>query len=148
MRIASRAGSLLIAVAVVLSGSTARAQFAAAPRIQFPRGDTPAGATAADQQLPAIAAGGNVLLAVWSDKRSYPSGVVFGEYETARAIYGLRLGANRVPLDPVPFVITQEAGTQENPQVVWNGTHWLVVFESYDISGTGYYYQNSRDAVA
>ena len=38
-------------------------------------------------------------------------------------------------------------GAQENPKVAWNGTHWLVVFESTGVSGTGYYYEKSLKAV-
>ena len=69
------------------------------------------------------------------------------EFETAHDIYGMRLDATGNPIDTVPFVITQEAASQDNPQVVWNGTNWLVLFESYDLSGTGYYYQKSLEAV-
>jgi PKD repeat protein len=115
--------------------------------LRFLPGDGAVVAAAQDQRAPAIAAGPGMSLAVWADRRSYPAGVMFGEYETASDIYAVRLDANGAALDPVPFVITQAPGAQENPQVAWNGTHWLVLFESYDVHGTGYYYQKSLEAV-
>jgi hypothetical protein len=88
------------------------------------------------------------MLAVWSDKRSYPAvNSLYYEFETAHDIYAMRLDASGNPIDAVPFVITQEAASQDNPQVVWNGTNWLVLFESYDLSGTGFYYQKSLEGV-
>ena len=114
---------------------------------RFLTGDEAISGAASDQTVPVIAAGGNMMLAVWSDKRSYPAGAPFYEFETAHDIYGMRLDASGNPIDTVPFVITQEAASQDNPQVVWNGTNWLVLFESYDLSGTGFYYQKSLEAV-
>ncbi len=114
---------------------------------RFLSGDDAISGAASDQTVPVIAAGGNMMLAVWSDKRSYPAGAPFYEFETAHDIYGMRLDASGNPIDTVPFVITQEAASQDNPQVVWNGTNWLVLFESYDLSGTGFYYQKSLEAV-
>jgi len=58
----------------------------------------------------------------------------------------MRLDGNGNLLDGVPFVITQAQAGQENPQVAWNGTHWLVVFESYAVTAGGYY-QKSLVAV-
>jgi len=114
---------------------------------RFLPGDDAISGAASDQTVPVIAAGGNMMLVVWSDKRSYPAGAPFYEFETAHDIYGMRLDASGNPIDSVPFVITQEAASQDNPQVVWNGTNWLVLFESYDLSGTGFYYQKSLEAV-
>ena len=59
----------------------------------------------------------------------------------------MRIDASGNPLDPAPLVVTQEAAPQSNPQVVWNGTNWLVLFESVDINGTGFYYAPSLEAV-
>jgi hypothetical protein len=44
-------------------------------------------------------------------------------------------------------VVTQAPANQDRPQAAWNGTHWLVVFESTGINGTGYYYEQSLAAV-
>ena len=129
----------------VISG--AFAQSASVIPSRFLPGDAVISGAASDQTAPVIAAGGNTMLAVWSDKRSYPAGASYYEFETAHDIYAMRLDASGNPIDTVPFVITQEAASQDNPQVVWNGTNWLVLFESYDLSGTGYYYQRSLEAV-
>ena len=96
-------------------------------------------------KLPAIAHGGNLMLAVWSDNRANVTGGYEGE--TSKDIYGVRLDAAGNLLDAVPIAITAARATQDNPKVVWNGTNWLVVFESYDLGGTGYYYQKSLAAV-
>lgn len=127
--------------------SSALAQSASLIPSRFLPGDDAISGAAGDQTAPAIATGGNMMLAVWSDKRSYPAGASYYEFETAHDIYGMRLDAAGNPIDAVPFVITQEAASQDNPQVVWNGTNWLVLFESYDLSGTGFYYQKSFEGV-
>ncbi|TWT40447.1 Microbial collagenase precursor [Phycisphaerae bacterium RAS1] len=108
-------------------------------------GDAAISAAAGDQSAPAIARGGDLMLAVWSDTRAIVTGGYEGE--TSRDIYGLRLDAAGNAIDAVPIAIAAGKAAQENPKVAWNGTHWLVVFESYDLSGTGYYYQKSMEAV-
>ncbi len=115
----------------------------------FLPGDDSIGPEAGDQLAPAIAAGGNMLLAAWTDKRSYPTVVssLYYEFETSSDIYGMRLDAAGNPLDAVPFPICQGRAAQGNPQISWNGTNWLVAYESTDLSGTGYYYQKSLEAV-
>ncbi len=113
----------------------------------FIPGDDAIGAAAGDQSAPAIARGGDNFLVVWSDKRSNPNGGIYFEFETSNDIYGVRLDATGNPLEMVPFPIDAGPGSQENPKVVWNGTDWLVVYESYDIGGTGYYAQKTLQAV-
>ncbi len=108
-------------------------------------GDNAIGLAAELQQSPAIARGGDVLLAVWDDHRSMPSGTGYF-YETSGDIYGMRLDGSGNLLDAVPFVVTQAQATQENPKIAWNGTHWLVAFESYSVTAGGYY-QKSLAAV-
>ncbi len=117
---------------------------AAMPASWLP-GDDTVGMAAELQQTPAIARGGDVLLAVWADHRSMPSGVG-NAYETASDIYGMRLDGDGNLLDSVPFVITQAQAAQENPKIAWNGAHWLVVFESDSMTAGGYY-QKSLAAV-
>ena len=126
---------------------SAFAQSASLIPSRFLPGDEAISGAASDQTAPAIATGGNMMLAVWSDKRAYPAGASYYEFETAHDIYGIRLDASGNPIETVPFVITQEAASQDNPQIVWNGTNWLVLFESYDLSGTGFYYEKSLEAV-
>ena len=113
----------------------------------FVPGDDAIGAAAGDQSTPAIARGGDTFLVVWADKRSNPNGGIYFEFETSSDIYGLRLDAAGNPMETVSFPIAAGPGSQENPKVVWNGTNWLVVYESYDIGGTGYYYQKTLEAV-
>ncbi|MEW5986196.1 MAG: PKD domain-containing protein [Chloroflexota bacterium] len=132
--------SLLLALA--WSASAASAMPA-----QFLPGDDVIGPAASDQLAPDVAAGGDLLLAAWGDERAFPSGASFYDYETSSDIYGMRLDASGNLLDDVPFVISQAPGSQENPKIAWNGANWLVVFESYAISGTGYYYEKSLEAV-
>ncbi len=108
-------------------------------------GDAAVSAAAGDQSAPAIARGGNTLLAVWSDARANVTGGYEGE--TSRDIYGMRLDLDGNPLDAVPIGIATGKASQDNPKVSWNGENWLVVFESCDLNGTGYYYQDSMEAV-
>src|SRR5262245_60294489 len=125
------------------------AQSAAILPPKFLAGDKNIRLSAGDQMAPEIAAGGNLTLAVWQDKRSSPStiGIPSLEWETTNDIYAARIDAAGQLLDRVPLVVTEEAASQEKPKVVWNGTNSLVVFESVDINGTGFYYQDSLEAV-
>jgi PKD repeat protein len=136
---------LLLALALSLAAPVgATMQFPS----RFVPGDDAIGPAAGDQSAPAAIAGADIFLAVWADKRSIPSGAVWWfDFETSSDIYAVRLDVAGNPLEPVPFPITAGPGSQENPQVVWNGTNWLVVYESYAIGGTGYYYEKSLEAV-
>lgn len=127
---------------IVLSVVVTRAQ-AFVPR--FLPGDAAVNLAAGDQLAPAIARGGSSMLAVWSDSRANVSGGYEGE--TSRDIYGIRLDAVGNILDAVPIAIAAGKSSQDNPKAAWNGDNWLVVFESYDLNGTGYYYQKSLEAV-
>lgn len=114
----------------------------------FLPGDDTVAAAAGDQQSPAIARGGSQFLVVWADTRSKPTGTwIYTEFETSSDIYAMRLDASGNQLDALPIPVANGKSTQENPQVSWNGTNWLVVYESYSISGTGFYYQKSLEAV-
>lgn len=136
----------ILLLALVLSMTLPARAFIQLPT-HFVPGDNSIGAAAGDQYTPAIARGGDTFLVAWSDKRSNPNGGIYFEFETSNDIYGMRLDASGNPLETVPFQIDVGPGSQENPKVVWNGTNWLVVFESYDIGGTGYYYQKTLEAV-
>lgn len=107
--------------------------------------DALVGPAAGIQREPAIARGADGFLAVWSDMRSNPS--YSFEYETSEDIYGVRLDPAGMPIETVSFAITQAPGAQGNPKVAWNGTNWLVVFETTVLSGTGSYYQSGLAAV-
>lgn len=104
---------------------------------RFVPGDAAVGAAANGQAAPFLERGGNLVLAVWADNRGNPIGGYEGE--TSKDIYGLRLDGSGTLLETVPFVIDARAGTQDRPRAAWNGTNWLVVYESVDFNGTGYY---------
>jgi PKD repeat protein len=135
--------TLLAALAAGALGSSARAGIAPT---RFLPGDEAIGLAPGDQSGVSIAKGTDSSLVVWSDARSLaPIGTYEGE--TSKDIYGIRVASDGRLLDAVPFVITQARANQEVPRVAWNGTDWLVVFESYMLGGTGYYYQKSLAAV-
>ncbi len=134
--------ALLLAVSIVVP---VRANTILPTR--FVPGDDLVGPAAGDQVAPRISNGGGTHLAVWADKRSILTGFGNFDFETSTDIYAIRLDESGNPIDPMPFPITTGPGSQENPQVVWNGTNWLVVYESYRLNGTGYYYEKSLEAV-
>lgn len=107
-------------------------------------GDGTVSPSAMEQGSPAIATGGAGTLTVWADFRANPYGSY--EYETSRDIYGMRFDGTGAPLDALPIAIAATRANQNYPKVAWNGENWLVVFQSVDIGGTGYY-QDSLEAV-
>jgi len=132
-------GILVFCISLLMGKAAAHGQLRLLP------GDATVGLAAGNQNMPAIAQGSDKILAVWSDSRANPTSAY--EYETSKDIYGARLDANGEALDSLPIAIAAGRSSQENPKVSWNGSNWLVVFESYDVGGTGYYYQKSLQAV-
>lgn len=129
----SRIGFLFL-LALVLPLVVSAQQSPILPSMFLP-GDEEVSQAAGDQLSPSIAQGGNQSLAVWVDKRT-----VLGAPGTGSDIYGIRLDADGNAIDSLPFVITQGPGDDLNSQVVWNGTNWLVIWETWGENGTGYYY--------
>lgn len=130
--------SNLITALLISAATLAHAQSSLLP------GDATLAPAAGDQAAPAMARGNNTALAVWADFRANPYGGY--EYETSRDIYGVRLDAAGNVLDPVPLAIVAGRANQNYPKIAWNGANWLVVCQSVDAGGTGYY-QNSLEAV-
>ncbi|MFN8138641.1 MAG: PKD domain-containing protein [Fimbriimonadales bacterium] len=128
-----------IPLLLVFSGTTSIAQ------LQLLPGDNQIGNTAGTKANPAVASGNGVTLVVWSDVRSNPYGSYY--YETAADIYGIRLDASGNPIDSMPFPICTAKSAQTRPVVSWNGTNFLVAFQSVTLHGTGYYYQDCLEAV-
>lgn len=124
---------------VLMSISIAQAQ------LNYLPGDATIAPTTGEQAAPALALGSGSTLAVWADFRANSYGSY--EYETSRDIYGVRLDVAGQVLDTVPLAIVTTRANQNHPKVAWNGSNWLVVFQSVDVSGTGYYYQDSLEAV-
>ena len=108
-------------------------------------GDGVVGASAGYQQAPAVAVGAASVLAVWSDRRSSPTGNPWTEFETAADIWGVRLDASGEAIEPTPFVITDAPSFQDRPQAAWNGSEWLVVFKT--LSATEFFYRPTLAAV-
>jgi len=104
---------------------------------RFVPGDATVAPAVNDQIAPSLCQGGSTVLAVWSDNRANSTGGYEGE--TSWDIYGMRFNASGNPLETVPFAIAAGPASQKNPRASWNGTNWLVVFESVDFGGTGYY---------
>lgn len=87
-----------------------------------------------DQKNVQIAAGGPGYLAVWEDERTVLGPFINAGYEpllgNQRDIYAARLDTAGNPLDAAPILISNLGRNQKQPQVAWNGSHWLVVFVS------------------
>ena len=134
---------LFIGLMITVSGTV----FAAVTPTQFVPGDTAVALAAEDQVTPAISHGNGISLVVWSDQRPRAAGAPFLEFETSSDIYGILLDASGNPQSAMPFAITQAKGSQTAPRVFWNGTNWLVVFRTYTLSGTGFFYDTALAAV-
>ena len=132
-------GALLVIVLAALPARAAHAQVSTPPR--WLPGDATVTAAAGVQNSPAISQGANAVLVVWTDGRANTTDT--SGLETAYDIYGMRFDAAGAPLDAVPIAIAAVPADQGSPQVAWNGSNWLVMFESYTISGTGGYYEKS-----
>lgn len=128
--------SVLISILLVLFSQSAGAQ---AP-VLTPRGLLPGDATVAaatgSQQDHALARGGDACLVVWSDYRGQAVGG--GTNQSYGDIFGIRLDAAGQPLDAAPFLIAGGMGLQDRPRVAWNGTAWLVLYQSQE-PVDGYY---------
>jgi PKD repeat protein len=105
---------------------------------RFVPGDATIAAATKDQNAPFLCQGGSTVLAVWSDNRANSTGGYEGE--TSWDIYGMRFDEYGNPLEAVPFAIAAGPASQTHPRAAWNGTNWLVVFQSVDFNGTGYYH--------
>ena len=100
---------------------------------------------ASDQTAPVIAAGGtNDARGLVGTSWSYLAGAPFYEFETAHAHHGMRRDVSVVPIDTVPFVITQEAASQAYPRLSWKTARTACSVREHDLSGTGFYYHRSR----
>ena len=71
------------------------------------------------QTQPEVASNGTDYLVVWEDERNGPNA----------DIYGARVSAAGVLLDPLGFAISTEDNSQENPALIFDGTNYFVVWE-------------------
>ncbi len=84
-------------------------------------------------------------LAVWEDDRASLSGnVAFGGQVSTSDIMAARYDLQGNPLDAAPILVSAAPFSQEDPKVAWNGTTFLVVWESESLSA----FWKSRNVVA
>jgi len=72
----------------------------------------------ANQEAPGIASDGSGFLIVWSDLRTGSADV-----------YGALVDAALAPAGPGAFAINTSGGPQRNPEVLWNGADYVVVWD-------------------
>lgn len=131
---------VMLMLTASLVGSWTAVVSAAPPIVSTPEllpGDTKSEIAHGMQLNPSLATGGGMVLAAWADARS---SVAHGglDDQTGEDIYAARLGALGETLDKTPIVVRQAFGYQRSPQVAFNGTHWLVVWENQGATA-GYY---------
>lgn len=99
-------------------------------------GDHEVAASAANQRKAFIASGAGHSLVVYEDDRSSLVDTVFGAQLAGSAafgnvdVYGYFLDANGHRIGTAPIPINLDSWDQLNPRAAWNGSHYLVVFES------------------
>src|SRR5688572_19299671 len=102
------------------------------PELVLP-GDTTPALSVGQQTSPSLAEGPNgVSLAVWQDTRSggHPlvyQGVGLG---TMTDIYAARVRADGSVIDVTPIPIAVNSYNQVMPKASWNGTNWLVAWNT------------------
>lgn len=72
-----------------------------------------------DQDFPAVASNGTDFFVVWHDARN----------ASGSDIYGTRITGAGVVSSPAGVLISAAAGAQSNPDVAWNGTRYVVVWQ-------------------
>ncbi len=97
-----------------------------------------AGESIGNQEDVDLAAGGSGYLVVWTDMRTSVSAYEgFGDGQSGRDVYAARLGARGNLIDDSPIIVSQEFGSQQEPEVAWNGESWLVIWENETPSESG-----------
>lgn len=122
---------LFLALAVLATPVLQAADSVVGPA--FLPGDDVFAASVGVQKAVDIAAGNGNYLMVWQDERAVLSGAtsISGPLQGNETdIYALRLDAGGQPMDETPIVVCSLGHNQTKPRVAWNGTAWLVVFES------------------
>ncbi|HEX7677129.1 MAG TPA: hypothetical protein VF713_03320 [Thermoanaerobaculia bacterium] len=107
--------SLLLIAAFAANTAIGAAAFPPAMSPEQPASAHAFGAAAGSQQTLAVASNGQMAFAVWLDQR-----------RGATDLYGSRLNADGVPLDPLGIVIATGA---TGGDVFWNGTAFVVIGE-------------------
>ncbi len=103
--------------------------------LAFLPGDDAIGPAAGNQTRPIVSVGEDQTLVVWQDDRGSNSGL---------DIFAARLDSSGALLDSAPILVCQDAAEQSSPRAAWNGSHWLVSWESQ--LATQYYYSSGIQA--
>ncbi len=116
------AASFLLVATAAAAASGAPSTLAITVGPELPVTD-PVPAPAPGSQGPSdVAWGGNQFLAVWTDARS----------ERGSDIFAARVSANGTVLDPNGLAVTDGASVSNAPAVAWDGTDFLVVWDTSD----------------
>ncbi len=119
-------------LAIAFLGSLCSPSWAQFPASVALPGDLNIGSSAGSQEEPSIAFGGNHYLAVWEDGRSALAGVVDQPdgIHPNRDVYATLLDASGALTQSVPLIVDQSPWDQLHTRVAWNGTNYLVVWET------------------
>lgn len=102
--------------------------------LSFLPGDQSVQPAVREQEDVAIAEGDGQYLVVWEDRRAMvaTSAATVDDPLAGNGIdiYAARLDADGNLIDENPIVVSNLGRNQSKPAVAWNGTNWLVVFES------------------
>ena len=94
-------------------------------------GDLAQVAAAGQQESADIARGGNAYLVVWEDDRASLTGSLdSGGMVRVTDILAARVDLQGQLIDTTPIVIDSGPFSQSRPHVAWNGSMWLVIWES------------------
>ena len=103
------------------------------PEMNFP-GDDLISASTGDQINAAIAPGGPGFLVVWQDHRTAVTdktpALGLSDYGNQIDIYAARYDQDGNRIDEEPLLIANQGMDQVRPTAAWNGSEWLVVFET------------------
>jgi hypothetical protein len=91
-------------------------------------GDLAIGPAGGVQRFPAIAAGPGVHLVAWADHRSAFETLTTGV--GTRDVQAILVDASGAPLMPHSFRVAGDFGRKEDVRVAWNGTHFLVTWQT------------------
>jgi large repetitive protein len=104
-------------------------------------GDAAIGPAAGDQENPVLVAGDGEYLLVWEDARATLAGTLGNNGSTTSPdLYAIRLDANGVPLDTVPFPVASGPWLETAPRAAYSDGVWLVAYEA-DAATTFYFSQ-------
>ncbi|MBL8956568.1 MAG: hypothetical protein JNK82_37685 [Myxococcaceae bacterium] len=88
-------------------------------------GGTPVSTAAPVPGPPVIATDGQRYFVAWS-------GVLNGDGPPQHRIFGARVDPQALTLDPVPFVLSPDAGSAQAPTLAFDGTRYVVVWQEAD----------------